>query len=152
MNPVRVEARQLVTLHLADAMFGADRSTRRSHQIVHHPRHRFSLSCQPIRTATRARAHVEMHVAIAKVAEPRRLGARKGAFDLRGAALRERPAGLAPVADVAVGDGDHLDRVAELGPLRGRARGLQLGIIRMRAEDDDAELGLLLRRCGLRGR
>ena len=59
------------------------------------------------------------------------------------AALGERAAGHLPVPDVAVGDGDELDVMPELRPLRRGAAGLQLAIIRMGAEADDAQLAVL---------
>ena len=61
----------------------------------------------------------------------------------RGAAARERPAGIPPVPDVAVGDGDELDVMPERRPLRGRPADPELGVIRMRAEGDDPELAVL---------
>ena len=62
---------------------------------------------------------------------------------LRRAAARERTAGLPPVPDVAVGDGDELDVMPERRPLRGRPADPQLGVVRMRAERDDPELAVL---------
>ena len=64
------------------------------------------------------------------------------AADLRRAALGERAAGLLPVADVAVGDGDELHVMPEPRPLRRGAAGLELRIVGMSAEDDDAQLAV----------
>jgi len=68
------------------------------------------------------------------------------------AALRERPAGLLEVADVAVGHGDELHLVAACGPERRHAARLELGIVGMGAEGDDAQrLTRWLSGCGLPG-
>ena len=66
-----------------------------------------------------------------------------GLLRLGGPPARERTAGLAPVADVAVGDRDELDLVAERRPLGGGAGDPELAVVGMRAECDDPE------RCGL---
>ena len=50
----RVEAGKFGALHLADAMFGADRPPRRSNEVVDEPRHRIALACEPVGIATRA--------------------------------------------------------------------------------------------------
>ena len=58
----------------------------------------------------------------------------------------ERPTRLAEVTDVAIGRRDELHLVALRRPQRRNAGGLQLGVIGMRAKDDDAQLA---RRGGL---
>ena len=58
-------------------------------------------------------------------------------------ATGEWPAGFAPVADVAVADGDEQNMMAALGPQHRTATGLQFAIVWMRAETDDAELVVL---------
>ncbi len=75
------------------------------------------------------------------VATPSLLVAR---FDFGLAPLRQRSAGLREMADVAVGQRDELDLVPLRREERRRPRKLQLGIVRMRAERDDAQLP----RCG----
>src|SRR5206468_12636817 len=60
-------------------------------------------------------------------------------LDFRLASPGEGGPGLAPVADVAVGHGDELDLVSLGRPHRADARGLQLAIVRVRAEADDAK-------------
>ena len=65
-----------------------------------------------------------------------------GLLDFGLAADGERAARLAPVADVAVGHGDEEHVMPELGPARGRAAGLNLAVVGMRAERDDAELAI----------
>ena len=57
------------------------------------------------------------------------------------AALGEFAAGVAPVADVAIGDGAEFDVVAELGPFDGGATGFVFGVVGVGSEDDDAEFG-----------
>ena len=73
------------------------------------------------------------------------------ASNLGRAAPGEWPARLAPMADVAIGDRNKLDMMARGGPERGRAAGLNLAIIRMRAEADDAEFAVVCGRLGGRG-
>ena len=59
------------------------------------------------------------------------------------AALRQRAAGLAEVADVAVGHRDELHLVALRCPERGHACRFQLGVVRVGAKGNDAQrLGL----------
>ena len=60
-------------------------------------------------------------------------------LDLGGAAAGQDRAGDLVVADVAVGHADELDLVAELGPARGGAAGVELAVVGMGAEDDDTE-------------
>ncbi len=76
--------------------------------------------------------------------DPEDLGA---APDFRGPSLGEGAAGHFMMADVAVGRADELDLVAELRPAGGRASGGELGVVRMGAEDHDAEgaIGVVLR-------
>jgi hypothetical protein len=59
------------------------------------------------------------------------------------AAEGQGSAGLEPVADVAVGDGDQLHVVSFGGPHRGDAADLDLAIIRVGAEADDAQLAVI---------
>ena len=71
-----------------------------------------------------------------------------GAFgDLGGTPPREGTAGGGEVADVAVGHRDELHLVPGRRPERRDAARLELGIVWMRAEGDDAE-GLGLCNCG----
>jgi len=67
-----------------------------------------------------------------------------GFLDLRPAAQGERSARGTPMADVTVSDRDEFDFVSVRSPFSGDARGLEFGIIRMRAEADDAELAVLI--------
>jgi hypothetical protein len=46
------------------------------------------------------------------------------------------------VADVAIGDGAKFDVVPELGPFGSSAARFELGVIWMRAEDDDAQFAV----------
>ncbi len=66
---------------------------------------------------------------------------------LRGAPAGQWPAGLAPVSDVAVGDGDEFHLMSERRPLRGRPREAQLVVVGMRPERDDSQ-GRTLCCCG----
>ena len=68
------------------------------------------------------------------------------------AALRQRSARDLPVADVAVGDRDELDVMPERRPLGGHARRLELGIVGMRAEANDAQLAVGVFSAGRGGR
>jgi hypothetical protein len=52
-------------------------------------------------------------------------------------------AGFAPVADVAVGDGDEFDMVALGGPESADAAGLELAVVGVGAEADDAEFAVV---------
>ena len=56
---------------------------------------------------------------------------------------RERAAGFAPVADVAIGHGDQLDPMPLGRPQRRATARLDLAVIRMRAETDDAQFAVL---------
>jgi hypothetical protein len=58
------------------------------------------------------------------------------------AALGEFAAGVAPVADVAIGDGAEFDVVAEFGPFDGGAAGFVFGIVGVGSENDDAEFAV----------
>ena len=60
------------------------------------------------------------------------------------APLGQRSAGHSPVADVAVGDRDELDVMAQRGPLGRHAAGLELAVVRMRAKADDPQLAVVL--------
>ena len=60
-------------------------------------------------------------------------------LDLGGAPASEDRAGHLVMADVAVGHADELDLVAQLGPPRGRAAGLELAVVGMGPEDDDPQ-------------
>src|ERR1700741_2110 len=53
---------------------------------------------------------------------------------------------LAPVADVAIGNGDELNMVPEARPHGSHSSGLELAIIRMSAEANDTELTIVIRR------
>ncbi len=70
-----------------------------------------------------------------------------GGLDLGLAAARQGAAGVAPVADVAVGHGDELDVVPLRPPQDGDAAGLQFAIVRMGPETEDAQLAVVRRRC-----
>jgi hypothetical protein len=61
-------------------------------------------------------------------------------FDLRLAPLRERTAGHREVPDVTVGHGNQLDFVSLRREERGGPRELQLGVVWMRAEGNNAQL------------
>ena len=67
----------------------------------------------------------------------------RGLFNLPLAPQRQRPAGLAPMADVAVGHGNKFDVMALARPQRADPAGLQFAIVRMRAETDDAQLAVI---------
>ena len=58
------------------------------------------------------------------------------------AALGEFAAGVAPVADVAIGDGAEFDVVAEFGPFDGGAAGFVFGVVGVGSENDDAEFAV----------
>jgi hypothetical protein len=58
------------------------------------------------------------------------------------AALGEFAAGIAPVADVAIGDGAEFDVVAEFGPFDGGAAGFVFGVVGVGSENDDAEFAV----------
>ena len=62
-----------------------------------------------------------------------------GFLDFRGAAFGELAPGHFPMPDVAVGAGDQFYLMPELRPLEGTASDLELRIVRVRAEGDDAE-------------
>ena len=68
--------------------------------------------------------------------DPRRV------LGLRPPAQGQGPAGDDRVADVAVGHRHALDLVAEGGPLRSHAGRVQLAVVGMRAEGDDAQLAV----------
>jgi hypothetical protein len=68
------------------------------------------------------------------------------------AAQRQRPAGLAPVADVAIGHRDELDVVPLSSPHRPDAPGLQFAVVGMGAKADDAQLAIVRRRLLRPGR
>ena len=74
-----------------------------------------------------------------------------GRVDLGFAAEGEGAAGFAPMADVAVGDGDEEDVVAERGPARGGAADLEFAVIGVGAEGDDAEFAVAGGRQGHAG-
>jgi hypothetical protein len=61
------------------------------------------------------------------------------------APFRQRPARFAPVADVTIRDGDEEHVMPLLRPQRGGAADLDLAIIRMRAEGNDAQLAVVRR-------
>ena len=56
-----------------------------------------------------------------------------------GASFGEWSAGHIPVADIAIGDGDHFDFVSQCGPESSGAATLVFGVIRVSPEADDAE-------------
>lgn len=58
------------------------------------------------------------------------------------AALGEFAAGIAPVADVAIGDGAEFDVVAEFGPLDGGATGFVFSVVGVSSEYDNAEFAV----------
>ena len=66
-----------------------------------------------------------------------------GLLDFFFAAEGEGAAGFAPVADVAVGDGDEFDVMALGGPESADAAGLELAIVGVGAEADDAEFAVV---------
>ena len=78
-------------------------------------------------------------------------------FDLGRSTQGERSAGHVPVADVAIRDRDQLHMMPGLRPHRCRAAALELGIIRVSSEGDDAEFAVVLfvfgaeRGCGQNG-
>ena len=64
----------------------------------------------------------------------------------------QRPARVAPVADVAVGDRDQFYVMSFGRPHRADATGLKLAVVRMGAEADDAEFAVVWgRACGFGG-
>ena len=65
------------------------------------------------------------------------------------AAFGKRAAGLAPVADVAIGHGHELHLVSFGGPHRSGAAGLNLTIVRVRPEADDAQFAVVRRGGGV---
>ena len=65
-----------------------------------------------------------------------------GLFDLGFAPPRQRSAGVPPVADVAVGDGDEFHFMPALGSHGGGAAGLQLAVVRVRPKTNDAQLAV----------
>ena len=75
-----------------------------------------------------------------------------GAFDLGLAAASERAAGVAPVADVAVGHGHELDMMPLGRPQGADACGPDFAIVGVSAETDDAQLAVVRRRGQAHGR
>jgi hypothetical protein len=71
-----------------------------------------------------------------------------GMFGFRFTASGQGASGFAPVADVAVGDGDQFDMVAFGGPHGPDASGLDLAIIGVSAEANDTQFAVIRRRIG----
>ena len=69
----------------------------------------------------------------------------RGFLDFLLATDGQGPAGFAPMADVAIGDGNEFHFVSLGGPERGRAAGLKFAIVRMSPEGDDAEFAVGVR-------
>jgi hypothetical protein len=63
----------------------------------------------------------------------------RGLHYLRQPAFGQRTARLAPMADVAIGDGDEFHLVSFGGPHRRGAAGLDFTVVRMGAEADDTQ-------------
>src|SRR4029453_15682679 len=73
-------------------------------------------------------------------------------FHFSRAPQREWTTGDPPVSDGAVRAGNELDMVPQRRPLRSRASGRKLAVVRVGAEDDDAELAVVVRWRGTRQR
>ena len=69
-------------------------------------------------------------------------------LDFGSAALGQRSAGHAPMADVPVGARDELDVMTACGPHGGDTPGAELAIVRMGAEADDPQFAVLRDRGG----
>src|SRR5258708_37611691 len=66
-----------------------------------------------------------------------------GSLGFETPSLGQCAAALGLVAGVAIGDGDELDQVSQLGELSGSARRTDVAVVGMSAESDDMDLVVL---------